>query len=282
MKAIFRCAMWVALLALLCVPAVPAQQQGQQQQPPKQPAPAAQPQAPAQPETPPVNPEEEAAYKAFTVVPHTDAARTVEAGEGFVKKYPESRYRELIYARLVTAYLSLEQVDKMYIAGEKALEINPDNVDVLAPVAFAVPRRINPNDLDAEQKLQKMEKYAKHAIELLTALPKPADLDEVSFNKAKNEKLSMSHSGLAMVHNYRRRYAEMATEFEQAIQLSATPDPADMFMLGVAYMQTKRFTDAAGTFGRCSEVQWVWQSECKKNLEAAKKQAFMQPAAPKP
>lgn len=284
MKAIFRSAMWVALLTLLCVPAVAAQQQGQQQQPPKQPAPPAAPapQTPAQPETPPVNPEEEAAYKAFEGVPRTDSTRSVEAGEDFIKKYPESRYRGIIYSRLVTAYLSMEQVDKMYIAGEKALELNPDNVDVLSRVAFAVPRRLNPSDLDREQKLQKCEKYAKHAIELLTAMPKPEALDEASFIKAKNGNLSMAHGGLAVVYFHRQRYMESAGELEQAIQLSTTPDPADYYILGLAYQQAKRSADAATAFGHCGEMAGPLQAECKKNQDVAKKQAATQLVPPKP
>ncbi len=260
------------LLALLVAAGVPAQ--AQQQQPPPTPAPAP---APAEPATPPVNPEEEADAKAFFDTARVDVPKQAELGEAFLAKYPESRYRESIYSRLVSAYLALGDIDKLYVAGEKALAMNPDNVDVLSVVAYAVPRRVNPSELDAPAKLQKVEQYGKHAIEILAAMPKPEGLTDEDFTKAKNEKLSMAHSGLALVSYHRQDFAGMAAELEQATTLAATPDPSDFWLLGVSYQQVKRFGDAATAFGKCAEVQWAYQDRCKQSKEQSEKQATLQP-----
>ena len=292
MKMTVRSSLGLALAALLLLPAawaLPLQGSGQGQQnppkPPAQPAQPAQPGQPAQPAapaTPPVAAEEEAAYKAFFEAKAADFQLRIQLGEDFLKKFPESHYREAVYAGLANTYLSAGQEDKMFAAGEKALELNQSNVDMLSLMALVTPRRVNPNSLDAEQKLQKSENYSKQAISLLETIQKPAGMADEDFLKARNEKLSMCHSGLGVVYFHRQKFAESAAELEQATKLAATPDPVDYYVLGISYHQSKRFADAASAFGYCSEVAGPLQEPCKKQLEQDKKLAASQPAPPKP
>ena len=71
----------------------------------------------------------------------------------------------------------------MFEAGNKALELDPDNVTVLALFAMAMPRRVKSTTPDAAQQFQKAEAYARHAIELIPNLPKPEGVDDASFRK---------------------------------------------------------------------------------------------------
>jgi tetratricopeptide (TPR) repeat protein len=288
MTSTIRKRVWPVLLVLLfaCVAWAQGQGYGQgQQNPPKSPAPPNQPgqtapAQPAQPEAPPVNKEEEDAYKTLFET-RGDANRKIQLGEDFLKKFPQSRYRESVYSQLTSAYVSLGQEDKMLAAGEKALELNSNDVDVLALLAWVIPRRAGGNALDADQKLDKAEKYGKQAISLLATLQKPAALSDADFAKAKNEKLSMCHSGLGVVYFHRQKYADSAAELEQATKLAPNPDPTDFYILGMTYMNAKRFGDAAGAFGHCGEIGWSWQDRCKQELANAKKLAATQLSAPK-
>jgi tetratricopeptide (TPR) repeat protein len=281
-----RKTIWPTLLVLFLLSAAWAQAQGsgQQQNPPKPPAQPAQPgqPAPAPPVTsgPPINKEEEDAYKTFFEL-KGDPQRKIQLGEEFLKKFPESRYREGIYSLLASSYLDVGQTDKMFAAGEKALELNPKNVDVLSLLVLVMPRRVSPNALDADQKLEKSEKYGKQAVALLEGMQKPAGLSDEDFAKAKNEKLSMCHSGLGIAYFHRQKYADSAVELEQATKLAAVPDPTDFFVLGLAYMNTKRFSDAASAFGHCGSAPGPLQERCKQGMEQAKKQAATQLAPPK-
>jgi len=274
------------LLALaLLAGSLAAQSYGQGQQPPKQPAPPTQPgQAPAPPETPAapvVNAEEEAAYKAFFELKPEPPDTVIQKGEEFLKKFPESRYREAVYSKLTTAYLSINDTEKMMIAGEKALELNPNDVDVLPLLALVVSRRAQAGSLDFDQKIAKADKYARQAITLLAEIPKPATMTDEEFAGAKNQKLSMAHSALGMVYFQQQKYADAVGEFEQATTLIPGADPVDYFLLGLCLQQTKRFADAATAFEKCSASP-VMQSRCKPLIDQAKKQAAAQPAPPKP
>ena len=209
-------------------------------------------------------------------------ARLIQAGEEFLKKYPESRYRESVYTRLTSAYMFTGQDDKMFAASEKALELNKDNVDVLALMALAMPRRWNPRALDAAQQLDRAEKYAKRATEIIATIQKPEGMTDEDFTTAKNEKLYMCHSGLGVTYFQKQRFADSASELEQATKLTTIPDVVDYYVLGLAYKQVKRYSDAAAAFGRCSEIPSSLQAPCKKNQEDAKKEAAAQPTPPKP
>jgi len=276
MKANWKYWLAVALAAALVTPVAFAQQQGQQ--PPKPPTPPGQtagqqpPATPAEPAAPPVNAEEEAAYKVFFELPKAENQRAIETGEDFVKKFPESRYREAVYTRMVTSYLNLEKIDMMYATGEKALEINPNNADVLAMLSWAIARKWDSQAIDAQQKLAKVEGYGKKAIEVIEAMAKPETMTEEDFTKAKGDKLSMAHSGLGVINYHKQRFADMATELETATKLSATPDPVDFYLLGVAYQQTRRFAEAATAYEKCSTAGPL-TDRCKTSAAGAKRLA---------
>jgi tetratricopeptide (TPR) repeat protein len=269
--------LFVTLFAAAAGPT--SQQQGQGQQPAKQ-QPTAQPGqalAPAQPATPAVNKEEEDAYKAFFELKRSDLNEVIRSGEEFLKKFSESRYRGSVYSRLVEAYWSTQQLDKLNAVGQKALEMDPNNVDVLAVMGYVLPRRFNPNDLDAEQKLTKYEEYSRRAIKILGEMPKPARLTEEDFARIKNQALAMCHSGLGFVFYHRQRLADAAREFEQATKM--VPESTDFYVLGVVYDLLKRPQDSENAFGHCAEMAGPMQEPCKLKAEALKKALE---AAPKP
>ena len=117
-----------------------------------------------------VNKAEEAAYKGVLAAQGGDPAMQIQVGEEFITKFPMSKYVGGVYGMLTTAYYTTGNTDKMFAAGAKALELNPDNVDVLALLAMAIPRRVKSNTPDGPQQLQKAEVYAHHAIELIPNL----------------------------------------------------------------------------------------------------------------
>jgi tetratricopeptide (TPR) repeat protein len=269
----------LTLLAVMVSGVLAVQQQGQQGQQQGQ---QQQSQPPAQPAQPAVNPEEEADYKAFLAIPRNEMDKQVDAGEAFLKKWPESNAREFIYGRLATIAFSRGDADKAMAYCEKGLALNADNLDMLSIMANVVPRRSVPGTLGFEEKLAKAEQYSNRAIELIAALVKPESLSEEEFATAKNMKLSMCRSGLGVIFYHKGRFAESASELEQAVQIVAQPDPTDIFILAAAYENQKRFADAAGAYEKCSQITWSWQERCKQSAAQAKKQAAAQPQPPKP
>ncbi len=204
------------------------------------------------------NKDELKAYKEVYDARNSDPAHMIEVGEGFLAKYPMS----------------------VYMGAAKAVEINPDNVDVLPLLAWAIPRRVTGQTPDAAQQLSKAQDYAKHGIQLLTTMPKPEEMDDAAFTKAKNEKLAMCHDGIGVAEVKTGKYDDAIAELNQSVELSATPDPVDFYLLGVANQLTSHFSDAISAFTKCSTAGPL-QPQCKAGLDDAKKKSQNSLEAPK-
>ena len=226
----------------------------------------------AAPGGPVVGKDELKAYKEIYAARAGDPNKITDLGEAFVAKYPESVYDGAVYSEMASAYLQTNQTDKMLVAGTKALEKNPDNVDVLPIMAWAIPRRANPQTADGAQDLKKAQDWAKHGITLLTSMPKPAEMDDAAFSKAKNDKLALCHDGLGVAAARTGKYEDAIAELTQSIQLSSTPDPVDYYLLGVSDEQGSHFTNAIADFTKCS-ADGPMQAQCKGLLDETKKKA---------
>jgi len=226
----------------------------------------------AKPAAPPVNKAEEDAYKAFFAARTGGPTAQIPLGEDFIAKFPQSHYLPGIYGILTSAYFATGNEDKMFTAGTKALELNPDNVDVLALLAMAIPRRIRSTTPDAAQQLKNAEAYARHAIELIPNLTKPPEMDDATFEKAKNDKLASAHSGLGLVDYDHQKFEDARTELTLAVQLASTPDPVDFYLLGNADSQSSYYNDAAAAYDKCA-MSGPLVAQCKAKEETAKKDA---------
>jgi tetratricopeptide (TPR) repeat protein len=258
-------------------------QQPSQQQPPadkdKQPNPA-----PLSMDNAPVNalasPEEDSAAK--TVQQTTDPNKRIQQAEEFLQKYPQSRYRPSMYQALVSGYFATQQVPKMLEAGEKEVELNPNDAPVLAVMGQSLARTYNAKAPDAAKQLDKAEMYSKRAIEITPTLTKPENLTDEAFANAKNDTLVMAHSGLGLVYIRRGKFSDAIPELEQSVKADThpDPDPVNYYLLGVADKQTSHFEAAAAAFSKCATVQSTLQAACKSSAEDAKKQGSTQLSAP--
>jgi tetratricopeptide (TPR) repeat protein len=120
--------------------------------------------------------------------------------------------------------------------------------------------------------MQKAEAYAHHAIELIPNMPKPPDVDDAAFEKAKNERLSMAHSGLGLIDINRQKFEDARTELTQAVQLASEPDLVDYYLLGNADVQTSYYNDAVAAFDKCA-ASGPLAAQCKARSDSAKHDA---------
>ncbi len=220
-----------------------------------------------------VDPAEEAAYKAFFDAGPTGPDSRIQLGNDFLQKYPMSRYDESVYAGLVQAYYQKQDWKDFYADADKAIALYPDDVTVLTIVGWVIPHVFNPGDPDALKNLDKAERYEKHAIEVVGAMPKPAGLSDDQFAQSKAAVLSEAHSGLGLVYFRRQQPAESVSELQQATQAAASPDQTDFYVLGLDLQKLNRWPEAADAFNRCSQIMGGLQDRCKQSADAAHKQA---------
>ncbi len=220
---------------------------------------------------PAVNPAEEAAYKAFYDSNPQDSDTRIRLGEAFLQKYPASLYDESVYSALTQAYSAKQDWKNFYADADKALALNPDDATVLVIVGWIIPHNVDPASADAAKDLDKAEHYEKHAVEIIPTLPKPAKIPDDEFVKTKTALLSEAHSGLGLIYFRRQDSEDSVKELQQATQLAASPDPTDLFVLGLGLQSLNRFAEAAESFNRCAKVPGGLQDRCKQSADAAKK-----------
>ena len=232
---------------------------------------------------PPVNAEEDAAAKAFQAMPNTDLPKKIAAGEDFLKKYPESRYRPMIYSALVFEYIQTNNLDKAFDIGDKEVALKPDDAQTMAVLSQTIPRAMNASTQEPQKRLAKAETYAKRAIEITPTLPKPEGMPDQNFVTAKNETLTMAHSGLGLVYLRQGKYNDAIPELEQSLKIdpNPAPDPVNLYLLGMANVKTSHFDEAAIAFNKCAALPGSLQNTCKNGAEEAKKQGATQLSAPK-
>jgi hypothetical protein len=257
--------------------AAPPASAGAQSQAPKD----GQTAAAAAPAAPKADPEEEAAYKAFSDTKPEDADKRIQLGEQYVQKYPNGKYLDQVYQGLTTAEYSKQDFAKMYADADKTLAANPDDVTVLVLVGWVIPHNFDPNDLAAESRLDKGEKYEKHGLEVLAALPKPANMTDEQFAKVKAQGEAQAHSGLGLIYFRRQDYEQSIAELKKSTADPANQDPTDFYVMGVELTHLKRFSESADAFAKCAALPGGLQDRCKQMGADAKKQAAAAPAPSK-
>jgi tetratricopeptide (TPR) repeat protein len=230
---------------------------------------------------PPVSAEEEAAYKTFHDAAADDPAKKEQAAEDFLQKYPQSRYRPEIYGWQVRFYFSKGQIDKMEEAGDKELELAPNDVQTLAILGSALPRAISASTPEPAKRLAKAQQYSQKALDLVPTIAKPDNMTDEMFTKAKNMTSALAYSGLGMVAFRQGKFADAIPHFEKAIQLDPQPDPVNYYVLGICNEKTSHFDAAVTDFTKCSDIPGGIQAACKSGIDEAKKLSTTQLSAPK-
>jgi tetratricopeptide (TPR) repeat protein len=233
---------------------------------------------------PPASSEEDAALKAMQSMPDASPESMqakLTVAEDFLKKYPQSRYRVMIYPFLTIGYAQVGQSEKALAFGDKQLELYPNDVATMAVMSQTLSRVYNPSMPDAAKRLDKAEALGKRAVEVIPTIAKPEGVTEEAFNNSKNQTLAMAHSGIGVAEWRRGKYADAIPELEQSVKLDPISDPVNWLILGIVNQNTSHFDDAANAFTKCASIPGQLTDTCKGKAEAAKKLAATKLSTPK-
>ena len=128
----------------------------------------------------------------------------------------------------------------------------------------------NRTNAGAAEKLNQAEAYEKRAIELIQSVPRPDGFTDEQFAQATAERLSQARSSLGLVYFRAEDFGNAARELQLSIQGAASPDPTDLYTLGIVLHQLGHNIDAADAFTKCSQIPEGLQDRCKQSAEAVK------------
>ncbi|HEY4838784.1 MAG TPA: tetratricopeptide repeat protein [Candidatus Acidoferrales bacterium] len=272
----------LAIAMLLALPVISiAQGMGQQQgmgngsgqmgTPPNQAQPAQQTPPSA---APAMDAKEEDAYKKLSSMQTAKPEEVIRNGEAFTKAFPKSNHLETVYSILASAYMQVGDENNMFKYGRLTLQVNPNNVDGLAVMSVATARKIDPdNRPDAVAKEKQVEDWSGRCITSLQSLTKPEGVSDADFARSRDGKLAMCYSGLGQTVLFEGKLGEAVKDLTKATQLEgSTPDPVDLYLLGMALLNNKQYPEAVTAFQQCvKDTDQRMVPLCQEQMGNAKK-----------
>ncbi len=175
-------------------------------------------------------------YNAYTAMHNEkDVQKKVALAEAFLQKYPDSGVKNYVYAELMEAYQQANDAQKAIDTAKKLLEVDPNNLAALRYLSFAFPFTFKPDSADASSELSRAESDAKHGLDLLSKIQKPANMTDDQFQQQVKPVRAVFNAAVAFVALQRKDYAGAVTSFKAALE----DNPGDMYTnyrLGVAYL----------------------------------------------
>jgi len=174
-----------------------------------------------------------------------DADSRIEASQKLLTDFTDSDFKEFALNMIMVSYQEKNDFENMLVYGERALEENAENVQVLVQLAVAIPMRTREFDLDKEEKLSKAESYAQRAIKILPTLESPnPNMTPEQWLLVKKDAMSQSHEALGSVALARKNFTEAETSFRQALTVAGEQNPLTFLKLGQSLMEQGKYDEA--------------------------------------
>jgi tetratricopeptide (TPR) repeat protein len=176
--------------------------------------------------------------------------------------------KPLLYDQYIRSYMRLENRAKVLEYADKALALNPDNVEVLGLATNAYLGK--PMDLDGALA------QAQRAVVIADALDarlKPAGLDDESWTRQKTQWKALAYATRGLVNLQRESTLEAAVSDLEKARDFAPNDGLVEYRLGIAYWKSKRIDDAIKALAQSAIVPSGIQKDATLLLETYYKAA---------
>jgi tetratricopeptide (TPR) repeat protein len=164
-----------------------------------------------------------------------DAKKKIELAEAFLQKFADSAVKNYVYAAMMNAYQQLGDTTKAVETARKVMESDANNLDALRYLSFVFPFTFKLDSADATSELSRAESDARHGLEVLGKLAKPANVSEEQFNQAIKPVRDIFNNAVGFVALQRKDYPGAITSFKAALE----DNPSDLYAayrMGVAYL----------------------------------------------
>jgi tetratricopeptide (TPR) repeat protein len=164
-----------------------------------------------------------------------DLNKKASLGEAFLKTYPDSDFKSFAYAEMMQTYFQLGDTAKAVDAAKSDLELEPGNLDALGLLSYVFPFTFKADDPNVAANLSRADSDARHGLELLQKIQKPANVTDEQFAQFVRPKRALFNSTVGFVALQRKDYASAITSLKAAADDNPT-DVYTFYRLGLAYL----------------------------------------------
>ena len=169
----------------------------------------------------------------------------IKLAEELITKFADTQFKGLALRIETLAYQQKNDFDNMMIAGERALETNPDDAEVLVALAQAISQRTREHDLDKDEKLKKAEAYAKKAQTVIPNMAKPnPQISDDQWTGYKKDMMARSHLALGQIAIVQKNFPVAQQALKAGADVSPEPNAMIFYQLGMAYAGENKYDDA--------------------------------------
>lgn len=182
----------------------------------------------------------------------TDPDARLKAIENVLTNFADTEFKVYLLQDALQIEEHKNDYAQLVFYAERLLEADPKNAIALVTLAGETARHTREFDLDKEEKLAKVDKYAAAAIESAKAMPKPRpDISDAQWEEVKNGLQSQAYEAMGQAAALRKKYDDSIADYKQAISLQGkTIDPATLVRMGQTYEDAGKLDDAADAFDK--------------------------------
>jgi tetratricopeptide (TPR) repeat protein len=173
----------------------------------------------------------------------------IAAAEELISNFADTEYKDWAMQAAAEAAEQKNDFAKAIFYAERALEANPKYIESLILWSRETAAHTRENDLDKDDKLAKVDKNAKLALELIPAEPKPATVKatDAQWDAYKKDETAQAHVALGLSAMVRKKYDDAAKEYQTAVDNEPMPDPTHLIRLANAYNEAGKPDEALAT-----------------------------------
>lgn len=208
----------------------------------------------------------------------------IQAIENVLTHFADTQFKAILLQMAMQAEQQKGDYAQVLFYADRLLKADPKNAFALVAMASQTVAHTREFDLDKDDKLAKVDKWAKEGIEDAKTMPKPRpDYPDDQWEAARQGLQADGYQALGMAASLQKKFDDAIADYKQSIAASAAPET--YVRLGQAYEDARKLDDADDAFDKAlnapnasAQVKSIAQS---KKQEVAKLKAAA-PASPKP
>jgi tetratricopeptide (TPR) repeat protein len=208
----------------------------------------------------------------------------ITAIEKVLTDFADTEFKVPLLTMAVQAEEQKDDFAQTVFYAERLQKADPNSAFAVITLASETARHTREFDLDKDEKLAKVDKWAKDGIELTKTMPKVrADVSDADWDAVKKELEAQAYVALGMADAVRKNYDGAAANYRKSLETTTTQNPATLVRLAQVYMSSGKLDNASFTLDKAiaapdvpAQIKSI--AESMKNDIAKRKAA----AAPKP
>ena len=175
----------------------------------------------------------------------------IQAIENVLTNFADTEFKVALLQMAVQSEQQKDDYAQTVFYAQRLLTADPKNTFALVTLASETARHTRDNDLDKDENLAKVDKWAKDAVESAKTMPKiRADVSDADWDGFKKDMEAQAYEALGMADMVRKNYDGAAASYRKSLETSVTQNPATLVRLAQVYIAGRQAGQCNVHFGQ--------------------------------